>query len=153
MSLNLRWKKMNKLSYKVRPFNTKDQEEVIELWEICRLTRPWNNPEKDIQRKLNVQSELFLVLEIQNSIVGSVMAAYDGHRGIVNYLAVHPSYQKKGYGKIIMTYVEKEFLNRGCPKINLLIRSDNLGVKKFYDSLNYIEQDDVKVFGKRLIPD
>ena len=137
----------------IRPFKLKDKESVVELWKICRLTRPWNNPEKDIERKLNVQSEMFLVLEIKGSVIGSVMAAYDGHRGVINYLAVHPGYQKKGYGKILMTYVERELLNRGCPKINLLVRSDNLNVKRFYKSLYYDEQDDVKVFGKRLIPD
>tara|TARA_B100000427_G_C15381417_1_gene539080 strand:- start:65 stop:499 length:435 start_codon:yes stop_codon:yes gene_type:complete len=137
----------------IRPFKLKDKESVVELWKICRLTRPWNNPEKDIERKLNVQSEMFLVLEIKGSVIGSVMAAYDGHRGVINYLAVHPGYQKKGYGKILMTHVEQELLNKGCPKINLLVRSDNLNVKRFYKGLHYDEQDDVKVFGKRLIPD
>ena len=144
---------MSEEQYIIRPFKLEDKNSVVELWKICRLTRPWNNPEKDIERKLSVQSEMFLVLEIQGSIVGSVMAAYDGHRGVINYLAVHPGYQKKGYGKILMTYVERELLNRGCPKINLLVRSDNLNVKRFYKGLHYEEQDDVKVFGKRLIPD
>ena len=144
---------MSEKQYIIRPFKLKDKESVVELWKICRLTRPWNNPEKDIERKLNVQSEMFLVLEIEGSIIGSVMAAYDGHRGVINYLAVHPGYQKKGYGKILMTHVEQELLNKGCPKINLLVRSDNLNVKRFYKGLHYDEQDDVKVFGKRLIPD
>ena len=144
---------MSEEQYIIRPFKLKDKNSVVELWKICRLTRPWNNPEKDIERKLNVQSEMFLVLEIQGSIIGSVMAAYDGHRGVINYLAVHPGYQKKGYGKILMTHVEQELLNKGCPKINLLVRSDNLNVKRFYKGLHYDEQDDVKVFGKRLIPD
>ena len=144
---------MSEEQYIIRPFKLEDKNSVVELWKVCRLTRPWNNPEKDIERKLSVQSEMFLVLEIQGSIIGSVMAAYDGHRGVINYLAVHPGYQKKGYGKILMTHVERELLNRGCPKINLLVRSDNLNVKRFYKSLHYDEQDDVKVFGKRLIPD
>ena len=144
---------MSEEPYIIRPFKLEDKNSVVELWKICRLTRPWNNPEKDIERKLNVQSEMFLVLEIQRSIIGSVMAAYDGHRGVINYLAVHPGFQKKGYGKILMTYVEQELLNKGCPKINLLVRSDNLNVKRFYKGLHYDEQDDVKVFGKRLIPD
>ena len=144
---------MSEEQYIIRSFKLEDKNSVVELWKICRLTRPWNNPEKDIERKLNVQSELFLVLEIQGSIIGSVMAAYDGHRGVINYLAVHPGFQKKGYGKILMTYVEQELLNKGCPKINLLVRSDNLNVKRFYEGLHYDEQDDVKVFGKRLIPD
>ena len=144
---------MSEEQYIIRPFKLEDKNSVVELWKICRLTRPWNNPEKDIERKLNVQSEMFLVLEIQRSIIGSVMAAYDGHRGVINYLAVHPGFQKKGYGKILMTHVEQELLNKGCPKINLLVRSDNLNVKRFYKGLHYDEQDDVKVFGKRLIPD
>jgi len=144
---------MSEEQYIIRPFKLEDKNSVVELWKICRLTRPWNNPEKDIERKLNVQSEMFLVLEIEGSILGTVMAAYDGHRGVINYLAIHPGYQKKGYGKILMTYVEQELLNRGCPKINLLVRSDNLNVKRFYKGLHYDEQDDIKVFGKRLIPD
>ena len=144
---------MSEEQYIIRPFKLEDKNSVVELWKICRLTRPWNNPEKDIERKLNVQSEMFLVLEIEGSVIGSVMAAYDGHRGVINYLAVHPGYQKKGYGKILMTHVEQELLNKGCPKINLLVRSDNLNIKRFYKSLHYDEQDDVKVFGKRLIPD
>ena len=144
---------MSEEQYIIRPFKLEVKNSVVELWKICRLTRPWNNPEKDIERKLNVQSEMFLVLEIQGSIIGSVMAAYDGHRGVINYLAVNPGYQQKGYGKILMTHVEQELLNKGCPKINLLVRSDNLNVKRFYKGLHYDEQDDVKVFGKRLIPD
>ena len=144
---------MSEEQYIIRPFKLEDKNSVVELWKICRLTRPWNNPEKDIERKLNFQSDMFLVLEIKGSIIGSVMAAYDGHRGVINYLAVHPGYQKKGYGKILMTHVERELLNKGCPKINLLVRLDNLNVKRFYKGLHYDEQDDVKVFGKRLIPD
>mgnify|MGYP001243744482 FL=1 len=144
---------MSEEQYIIRPFKLEDKNSVVELWKICRLTRPWNNPEKDIERKLSVQSEMFLVLEIQGSIIGSVMAAYDGHRGVINYLAVHPGYQKKGYGKILMTHVEQELLNKGCPKINLLVRSDNLNVKRFYKGLHYDEQDDIKVFGKRLTYD
>ena len=144
---------MSEEQYIIRPFKLEDKNSVVELWKICRLTRPWNNPEKDIERKLNFQSDMFLVLEIKGSIIGSVMAAYDGHRGVINYLSVHPGYQKKGYGKILMTHVERELLNKGCPKINLLVRLDNLNVKRFYKGLHYDEQDDVKVFGKRLIPD
>ncbi len=144
---------MSRYEYKIRPFKLSDQVALIDLWKICKLIRPWNSPEKDIQRKLDVQSDLFLVLEINKNIFGSVMAAYDGHRGIVNYLAVHPNYQKKGFGRIIMEYVEAELIRRGCPKINLLVRSDNHIVSDFYSKLLYQEQNDIKVFGKRLIPD
>ena len=49
----------------IRPFSDSDQEKVIQLWELCNLIRSWNDPIKDIQRKLTVQKGLFLVLEME----------------------------------------------------------------------------------------
>lgn len=82
----------------IRPYLPKDQNAVTELWYKCNLTRPWNNPKLDIERKLEVNPELFLIGLIDNTIAATVMGGYDGHRGWVYYLAVDPVYQRKGYG-------------------------------------------------------
>ena len=119
---------------------------------MCELTRQWNNPIKDIQRKLIVQSELFLVLEKDGEILGSIMGGFDGHRGSVNYLGIHPKYKNKGLGKLLMNRIEEELIKVGCPKINLMVRNSNLDVQEFYRVIGYEEQE-VVVFGKRLIPD
>jgi ribosomal protein S18 acetylase RimI-like enzyme len=77
----------------IRPFELADEPAVIALWEACKLTRPWNDPHKDIARKLAVQPELFLVGAIDETVIASVMAGYEGHRGWVNYLAVTPRFR------------------------------------------------------------
>jgi len=99
-----------------------------------------------------VQPELFLVGESAQQLVASVMAGYDGHRGWVNYLAVHPDNRRQGLGEALMRHVEQELLARGCPKLNLQVRSGNTAVLDFYRALGYL-QDDVVSLGKRLIPD
>lgn len=33
----------------------------VTLWQDCRLTRPWNDPHVDVERKLAEQPELLLV--------------------------------------------------------------------------------------------
>ena len=45
----------------IRAFRTEDESAVVALWERCGLLRPWNDPRKDIARKVAVQPELFLV--------------------------------------------------------------------------------------------
>ncbi len=45
----------------IRPFTKSDEAAVIRLWERCELTRPWNDPHRDIRRKLAVRPDLFLV--------------------------------------------------------------------------------------------
>jgi ribosomal protein S18 acetylase RimI-like enzyme len=133
----------------VRPFNDSDASAVIALWHRCDLTRPWNDPGKDIARKLRVQSDLFLVGELEGAIIGSVMAGYDGHRGWVNYLAVDPAHRGCGYGRNLMEEAERRLQNLGCPKINLQIRTGNRGAIAFYEHIGY-RTDDVLSMGKRL---
>jgi ribosomal protein S18 acetylase RimI-like enzyme len=134
---------------KVRPYTDSDKEAVISLWEECGLLIPQNDPTKDIERKLKVDPDLFLVGETENGIVASVMGGYEGHRGWINYLAVKPSEQRKGFGQSIMNAVETLIAQKGCPKINLQVRSTNESVLAFYAAIGYGD-DNVMGLGKRL---
>ncbi len=137
---------------KIRSFQPSDENAVVALWELCGLVRPWNDPHKDIQRKLNVQGELFLVAHWEGQLAASVMAGYEGHRGWINYLAVSPALQRKGLGQLMMAEAEKRLSEHGCPKINLLVRTSNRDVIAFYKRLGYA-LDDVVSLGKRLESD
>ncbi|WP_312433200.1 GNAT family acetyltransferase [Achromobacter sp.] len=136
----------------IRPFHPTDEKALIALWHACGLTRPWNDPRKDIARKLTVQSDLFLVGVLDGEIVATLMGGYDGHRGWINYLAVSPEHRRRQFATALMRAAERKLLDMGCPKINLLIRSDNIAVKRFYDSLGF-QEDAVISMGKRLITD
>ena len=136
----------------IRPFQESDTETVIALWQACDLVRPWNDPHKDIQRKLQVGPELFLVGEVNGQVIASAMGGYEGHRGWVNYLAVHPDYRRHGYGRALMQVLEEKLLALGCPKLNLQVRESNTAVIQFYEAIGY-GNDKVVSFGKRLIPD
>jgi AcrR family transcriptional regulator/GNAT superfamily N-acetyltransferase len=133
--------------------DTGDTEAVVALWHACGLTRPWNDPHRDIARKLTVQPDLFLVgTDDTGRVIATAMAGYDGHRGWVNYLAVDPSRQGRRTGRALMSEIERRLLQLGCPKINLQIRRGNEPVMEFYRALGYTE-DAAASFGKRLIPD
>lgn len=136
----------------IRSYTASDQAAVIALWRETGLVRPWNDPGKDIARKLTVQSDLFLVAEIDDAVVASAMAGYDGHRGWINYLAVAASWQKSGVGRAIMAEAEKRLLALGCPKINVQIREDNAAAIEFYQRLGF-DIDATRSMGKRLIDD
>ncbi len=137
---------------KIRAFDIEDQAAVIELWQACALVVPWNDPVKDIARKLKVDADLFLVGESRGEIVATVMGGYEGHRGWINYLAVSPQHQRKGYGREIMEFVEQRIQLKGCPKINLQIRGTNTQAAAFYQAIGY-DIENVIGLGKRLEPD
>jgi ribosomal protein S18 acetylase RimI-like enzyme len=135
--------------FKIRVFQDSDRADVIDLWHRCNLVVPQNDPQRDIDMKLEVQSELFFVGTISKQIVATAMAGYDGHRGWIYYLAVDPDYQRQQIGRRMMERAESELQKRGCPKINLQVRSSNQAVIAFYERLGF-SNDDVIGLGKRL---
>ena len=140
------------MKLKIRSFALSDEKAVVQLWTDCGLVVAWNDPHRDIQRKLKVQPDLFLVGCAGDHIIATVMSGYEGHRGWINYLAVHPQQQRKGIARRMMDEAEANLRAAGCPKINLQVRSTNTGVIEFYKNIGF-KGDDVVSFGKRLEPD
>jgi ribosomal protein S18 acetylase RimI-like enzyme len=136
----------------IRAYASTDAAAVIALWRACGLVVPQNDPLADIERKLRVNPELFLVGELAGRVVATVMGGYEGHRGWINYLAVDPAEQGRGYGRLMMDEVESRLRAIGCPKINLQVRASNEAVIRFYESLGY-GKDNVVGLGKRLVED
>ncbi len=136
----------------IRPFTMGDRPAVVALWHECELIRPWNDPHRDIARKLTEQADGFLVGTIADVVMASMMVGYDGHRGWVYYLAVSPAWRLQGIGRRLMDHAETMLIARGCAKINLMVRSSNARVLAFYESLGY-QRDEAVALGKRLIPD
>lgn len=151
---------------RIRSFRRSDTEAIVSLWESCGLTRPWNDPHRDIERKLTVQPELFLIGEVSSdgaaidgsdasadgTVVASLMAGYEGHRGWLNYLAVDPAHRGRGFGRLLVSEAEARLEALGCPKVNLQVRADNSAAMRFYESLGYAPDGSVSM-GKRIIPD
>jgi ribosomal protein S18 acetylase RimI-like enzyme len=136
----------------IRSFCHADEPALIALWSACGLIRPWNDPTKDIQRKVAVHDGGFFVGTVNDRVIASVMAGYEGHRGWINYLAVDPDHRRSGYGRQMMTTAERFLADAGCPKVALLLRAENNEVKSFYEKLGYTA-DDVICLGKRFEQD
>jgi len=136
----------------IRPFQLSDETVVVQLWKDCNLIVPWNDPLRDIRRKLRVQPELFLIGFISGELAATVIAGYEGHRGWLNYLAVAPRFRRQGLGRKMAAEAEAVLRQMGCPKINIHIRTGNTEVIEFYRRIGF-KPDDVVSMGKRLEAD
>jgi ribosomal protein S18 acetylase RimI-like enzyme len=121
----------------IRPFEASDEEAVVALWQRCGLTRPWNDPRKDIRRKLRVRPDLFLVGVLDGEIIATAMAGYEGHRGWISRLAVLQAHRRKGIGQALLSEAEKRLAALGCIKVNLQVLETNAAVVRFYGEAGY----------------
>jgi ribosomal protein S18 acetylase RimI-like enzyme len=133
----------------ITPATPADAPAVIALWEACNLTRPWNDQLADFTVALETPTSDILLVRDGDVITGSVMVGFDGHRGWVYYLAVHPDCQRQGIGRALMVAAEEWLRDQGAPKIQLMVRGDNDVAQGFYAALGY-EIQSVATYGKRL---
>ncbi|UVO49790.1 GNAT family acetyltransferase [Sphingomonas sp. SUN019] len=126
-----------------------DAAAVVELWERCGSTRPWNPPQRDFDLALAGATSAVLVARDGDTIVGSVMVGFDGHRGWVYYLAVSPDRRREGLGRALMAAAERWLRERGAPKLQLMVRDGNDDALSFYRALGFIDQP-VAVLGRFL---
>ena len=132
---------MNTGETSIRQFVTSDQNDLVQLWTVCGLLRPWNDPLEDIHLCVTAPSSELVIADSAGQLIGSVMLGHDGHRGWVYYLAVHPNWQRNGIGRSLMSYAEGWMDRRQVPKIQAMIRADNLPVRGFYRRLGYQDND------------
>jgi ribosomal protein S18 acetylase RimI-like enzyme len=125
-----------------------DEARVIALWEICGLTRPWNDPQRDLAFARGKANSEVLVGIIDGAIATTVMAGHDGHRGWLYYLAVDPKMRGNGLGRETVSAAEEWLKAHGVWAINLMIRNDNIAARGFYEALGYTLGDVINM-GKR----
>jgi ribosomal protein S18 acetylase RimI-like enzyme len=130
--------------------NSKHRQQVVALWQnVFGYESDHNVPELVIDKKIAVRDGLFFVASADQTVVGTVMAGYDGHRGWIYSMAVLPNYQKKGIGSALLKYAEKRLSALGCLKVNLQIMEGNEEVEKFYRANGYSTEKRISM-GKKL---
>ncbi|WP_339520615.1 GNAT family acetyltransferase [Pseudomonas proteolytica] len=112
--------------------------QVATLWQAAfGYDTAHNRPELAIDKKLAVDDGLFFVATDKTAVIGTLMAGYDGHRGWLYSVAVHPDYRRQGLGASLVRHGEQALIALGCLKINLQITSGNEAVVGFYEALGY----------------
>ena len=128
----------------------RDFDQVAVLWrEIFAYDSPHNAPELVIEKKLEQRDGLFFVARLGQTVVGTVMAGYDGHRGWIYSLAVLPDYRGIGIGSRLLRHAEARLAGLGCIKVNLQIVECNEAAVGFYERLGYDIEPRISM-GKRL---
>jgi ribosomal protein S18 acetylase RimI-like enzyme len=127
----------------IRSMNSTDYPAAFHLWEECRLPLGESDTATEIDRFLARNPDTCLVAVRDERLIGTVLGGFDGRRGLIHHLAVHPGFQRQGVGRRLMAEVENRFHDLGVVKVSLWIRNDNRSVVAFYRQLGYELRQDI----------
>jgi ribosomal protein S18 acetylase RimI-like enzyme len=121
----------------IRPYAAADRDQLVALWRTTFPDDPpHNEPMRVIEAKLKIDRLLFVAAR-DGAVIGSVMAGYDGHRGWLYSVAVHPARRRRGTGRKLVLHAVEQLQSLGCIKVNLQVRATNAAVVAFYKALGF----------------
>jgi ribosomal protein S18 acetylase RimI-like enzyme len=138
----------------IRKVQPGDAEAIVALWqqvfpEYGDTTRPQRDPRANIERKLAFGDGLFWLAQQGDAVIGTAMAGYDGHRGWLYSLGVHPAHRRGGVARALVSHAEAALREMGCPKVNLQVLDTRADAQAFWRALGYLP-DAVVSLGRRL---
>lgn len=126
----------------IRLYTKADLDVVADMWNAAFPgDAPRELADQSISEKERYQPGLVFVAELEGQVVGTTIAGYDGYRGWLNGVAVHPDHQRKGIASKLVQHAIVKLKALGCLKVNLQIRDGNEAVVAFYETLGFeVEQ-------------
>lgn len=139
-------------SISIRPFRfPEDYETVLALWQNAGegIGIGVSDQPEEIEKKVRLAPDLFLLAESGSRIVGTVIGGYDGRRGMLYHLAVDSEFRGQGIGTLLMDEIEARLKAKGCRKAYLLVKQGN-SAAEMYEKRGWNEMTNVRLFGKNL---
>ena len=122
-----------------------DIESVLELWLAAGSTPSITDTRETMLITVNSPAASMILADIGGTVGGSVIAGFDGWRGNVYRLAVHPDFQRRGIARRLVTAAEDWLRARGVKRIGAVVEKDHAWATGFWDSTEfYLEPLDLR---------
>jgi ribosomal protein S18 acetylase RimI-like enzyme len=123
-------------SLSIRDCQLHDVEAILELWRQAEATPGVTGTAEDLRRAV-AKGPAVLVAEVEGRLVGSIIGTFDGWRGNIYRLAVHPDYRRRGIARALVAEIEKRLAQQGAKRITALVEKDHPLPMAFWESVEY----------------
>lgn len=130
---------------KIRLMNINDYDAVYKLWKNTSgmSLNSIDDSKSGIERFLRRNPDTCFVAEIDDEIVGVIMAGNDGRRGYIYHAAVKQEYRRRGIAGLLVQKTLATLKLQGIHKAALLIFGDNESGNDFWDNMNFSVRKDL----------
>src|SRR3990172_6211501 len=96
---------------------------------------------KDVQMRTQRDPELFLVADLNGSVIGVVMGAWDGRRAWCHNYGVDPQFRGQGVGAALIQELENKVKEKGLPRLNVLVRHGDTATQGLFEACGFHKED------------
>jgi ribosomal protein S18 acetylase RimI-like enzyme len=110
----------------LRSAGDEDVPAVLELWSLARSEHAVTpDRAEDVERLVREMPGSLLVAEDGGRLVGALIAAWDGWRGNMYRLAVHPDHRRHGIALSLVEEGERRLRSKGARRVTALVARED----------------------------
>src|SRR5262245_32004316 len=121
----------------IRACRLEDRELVLKLWRQADATPGVTDNAADLRRVMTESPAHVLVAEVDGQVIGSIIGVFDGWRGNIYRLAVHPDFRRHGVARALVAEVERKLAEQGAKRITALVEKDHPWAMSFWEAVGY----------------
>ncbi|MFC1839611.1 GNAT family N-acetyltransferase [Thermodesulfobacteriota bacterium] len=130
-------------------FTLESYERILGLWKKCEgIGLSDSDSKENIKLYLDRNPNMSFIAELNNELIGAVLAGHDGRRGYVHHLAVSPDYRRQGIGRLLVDRCLKKLKESGILKCHILMFNNNNVGLQFWESIGWFYRDDICIVSK-----
>lgn len=114
-----------------------DAERVIRFWHESGASMGATDHVEQVRRVAANPAAVLILAVAEDEIVGTLLGAFDGWRGNLYRLVVHPGCRRQGIGRQLVRQVERVFAQWGVRRITVLIEVDRPWAMDFWTAVGY----------------
>jgi ribosomal protein S18 acetylase RimI-like enzyme len=128
------------MAWTLRVGQLSDVESVLQLWATAKAEPSHTDNVESLSRLIEHDPSALIVAEDRRSIVGSVIAGWDGWRGSIYRLVVAPSHRRLGLGRRLLFEAEARLAAQRCVRLQAIVVETESRAMGFWQASGWEQQ-------------
>ncbi|MCB8963910.1 MAG: GNAT family N-acetyltransferase [Bacteroidales bacterium] len=121
----------------IRDFEIPDFDGLADVWHLTNLGNPQRGDNLDIiLQSVAMGGKMLVAVDGSGMVIGTSWMTFDGRRIHLHHFGVHPEYQRKGIGRLLLTE-SLHFVKQKGYQVKLEVHKTNVAAINLYTQFGF----------------
>jgi len=131
------------MAMNLRAATPDDAERIVRFWHESGASMGPSDSVAFVRSAITNPAARLILAQAGDELVGTLLGTFDGWRGNMYRLVVHPAWRRQGIARQLVKRIEQFFAECGARRVTVLIETDRPWAVAFWTAVGYPRDDHI----------